>query len=298
MKPICVIAGLTATGKSNTAIEIAKIWNAEIISADSVAVYKHLDIGSAKLPLEKQEGIVHHLIDVCDIDEEYNVARFQKEARRLIKEIQSRGKNVIVVGGTGLYIKALLYDYRFEEESQTINERTETTDSLYEELLSKDPKSAETIHPNNRKRIIRALESYDLHKTSKHLLNKERKDVQIVPAYVYFLQGNRQVIYERINQRVDIMIQEGLLEEVKQLLETYPSLFTYQSVNSIGYKEFEAYFNKIQSLEDTRELIKRNTRRFAKRQLTWFKNQQESIWVDIINSNPVDKIKESLGIKK
>ena len=142
MSKVCVIAGLTATGKSKAAITLAKKWNAEIISADSVAVYRHLDIGSAKVTKQEQEGIPHHLIDICDLDETYNVARFQKEARLLIEEIHSKGKNVIVAGGTGLYIKALLYDYRFNEEEIVHEVRTESTKDLYQELLTKDKDSA------------------------------------------------------------------------------------------------------------------------------------------------------------
>ena len=158
---ICVIAGLTATGKSDVAISLAQKWNAEIISADSVAVYKGLDIGSAKASVEDQSKVIHHLIDGYEINQPYNVAVFQREARKKIEEIQNRGKNVIVVGGTGLYIKALLYDYHFEQEDVEVKERTEETVFLYQDLVNKDPQAAEKIDTQNLKRIIRALHSFD-----------------------------------------------------------------------------------------------------------------------------------------
>ncbi len=289
MSKVCVIAGLTATGKSKAAINLAKHWNAEIISADSVAVYKHLDIGSAKVLHPQQEGITHHLSDICELDVLYNVAQFQKDARNLIAEIQARGKNVIVVGGTGLYIKALLYDYRFNEESFNRVEREEDTPLLYSELLIKDKESALSIHPNNRKRIIRALASFDYHQNTRSNLNENNKDEQIIAGTVFFLQGDRELIYKRINDRVDEMIASGLVEEVTSLYEKDQHLFDKQALKSIGYQEFADYFLGNNDLATTIALIKRNTRRFAKRQITWFKHQQESIWIDIFNED-VDEI--------
>jgi tRNA dimethylallyltransferase len=289
MSKVCVIAGLTATGKSKAAINLAKHWNAEIISADSVAVYKHLDIGSAKVLHPQQEGITHHLIDICELDVLYNVAQFQKDARNLIAEIQARGKNVIVVGGTGLYIKALLYDYRFNEESFNRVEREEDTPLLYSELLIKDKESALSIHRNNRKRIIRALASFDYHQNTRSNLNENNKDEQIIAGTVFFLQGDRALIYKRINDRVDEMIASGLVEEVTSLYEKDQHLFDKQALKSIGYQEFADYFLGNNDLATTIALIKRNTRRFAKRQITWFKHQQESIWIDIFNED-VDEI--------
>ena len=292
MSKVCVIAGLTATGKSKAAITLAKKWNAEIISADSVAVYRHLDIGSAKVTKQEQEGIPHHLIDICDLDETYNVARFQKEARLLIEEIHSKGKNVIVVGGTGLYIKALLYDYRFNEEEIVHEVRTESTKDLYQELLTKDKDSAEAIHPNNRKRVIRALDSFDYHQETRNKLNNQNKNEQIIDGTVFFLQGDRQKIYERINSRVDIMIDMGLVEEVSSLYSNDKLVFDKQALNSIGYREFKDYFLGNNSLDETISLIKRNTRRFAKRQITWFKNQQDCVLIDIFNED-VDEVLEN-----
>lgn len=284
MKPVCVIAGLTATGKTSTAVALAKKWNAEIISADSVAVYKELNIGSAKPTLDQRQGVPHYMIDVYNLDEEFNVAVFQREGRQIIQEIQLRGKNVIIVGGTGLYIKALLYDYRFMTESNNKKERIESTEELYQELKKFDSKSAEAIHPNNRKRIIRALDSYEEHQKGKQDIHQEQKDKKLIESEVFFLAGERESIYHRINQRVETMFEEGLLEEVVNLNNKYDDLYQYQSVNSIGYKEFQQYFNKSIDIEEVNRLIKRNTRRFAKRQMTWFKHQQESIWIDIFNN--------------
>lgn len=294
MKKVLVIAGLTATGKSEAAIKIAQKWNAEIISADSVAVYKGLDIGSAKANKEEQALIPHHLIDVLEYNEVYNVARFQKEARRLIEEIQQRGKNVIIVGGTGLYIKALLYDYKFTEETQTVYERDELTEDLYRELVEKDEATSKTLHPNNRKRIIRALESYDKNDKKRSEITNNNKDQQIIPAHIYFLKGDREKIYERINNRVERMFELGLEKEVLDFYKKDSNIFSYPSFQSIGYREFEDYINNKIDKTTLISLIQRNTRRFAKRQITWFKHQQPSIWIDILNEDTVNIITKAL----
>lgn len=287
---IYVISGLTASGKSNAAIKLAQEIDAEIISADSVAVYKQLNIGSAK-PTEYEQSLVrHHLINILDYKDPYSVADFQEQARDKIVEITNRGKQVIVVGGTGLYIKALLYDYRFEKENNQNYERFESNEVLYKELMSKDPIEAEKIHPNNRKRVIRALASYDYHGLTRSELTKNRQDKQIINAKVYFLYADREHIYERINQRVLEMFESGLEEEVIELYKQDRELFNYNSLQSIGYREFERYFceeiGKFELISD----IQRNTRRFAKRQMTWFKHQQPSTWIDIENDNPVEVI--------
>lgn len=287
MIKVLVIAGLTASGKSSLGIELAKKFNGEVISADSVAVYKELNIGSAKTTVEERDGVKHHLIDVCSINEPYNVARFQKDARNVIEELHKQGKLPIIVGGTGLYINALVRDYRFElEEMPTTSiEDPRETSILYQELLEKDPEATKTIHPNNRKRILRALESVNYHKQTRKDLNQSLKDTFLYDAKVLFLQGDRKKIYDRIEKRVDIMMDEGLLSEVEVLYELNPDLFKLQSMQSIGYREFEEYFVGEQDLETTVNLIKRNTRRFAKRQITWFKHQTQSDWVDIFNPN-------------
>lgn len=294
MKKVIVIAGLTATGKTSTAIKLAQMIDAEIISADSVAVYKDMDIGSAKPTIEERDNIPHHLIDIVDYTDTYNVARFQRDARSLIKDIHQRNKHVIIVGGTGLYIKALLNDYRFEkEEDQDIVKRDEDTEILYQELLKLDKKSAEIIHPNNRKRIIRALDSYTKHGKTRSEITDNNKDIQIIEADVYFLQGDREKIYERINQRVEIMFKLGLEKEVKDFYDKDKTVFNYPSFSSIGYREFEDYFNEVIDKARLIELIQRNTRRFSKRQITWFKHQQEAIWIDIFEDNIIEKIIEN-----
>ncbi|NMB18396.1 MAG: tRNA (adenosine(37)-N6)-dimethylallyltransferase MiaA [Erysipelothrix sp.] len=287
---IYVISGLTASGKSNAAIKLAQEIDAEIISADSVAVYKQLNIGSAK-PTEYEQSLVrHHLINILDYKDSYSVADFQEQARDKIVEITNRGKQVIVVGGTGLYIKALLYDYRFEKENNQNYERFESNEVLYKELMSKDPIEAKKIHPNNRKRVIRALASYDYHGLTRSELTKNRQDKQIINAKVYFLYADREYIYERINQRVLEMFESGLEEEVIELYKQDRELFNYNSLQSIGYREFERYFNEEIDKSELISDIQRNTRRFAKRQMTWFKHQQPSTWIDIENENPVEVI--------
>lgn len=293
---IYVIAGQTATGKSETAIKLAQVMNAEIISADSVAVYRKLDIGSAKPSQIERANIPHHMIDVLDLDEPFNVAVFQEEARRLIKEIKGREKNVIVVGGTGLYIKALLYDYRFEKEPDMETERDESTETLYSLLRNQDPLTAETIHPNNRKRIIRALNSFEYHNKTRNELNQKQKDTQIIDAKIFFLYGDRNKVYRRINERVERMFEMGLETEVCDLYREDPNIFKYNSMNSIGYREFESYFNKEIDREQLIALIQRNTRRFAKRQMTWFKNQQPAIWINIDEESAFDAIVKEIKL--
>ena len=293
---IYVIAGQTATGKSETAIKLAQVMNAEVISADSVAVYRKLDIGSAKPSQIERANIPHHMIDVLDLDEPFNVAIFQEEARRLIKEIKSREKNVIVVGGTGLYIKALLYDYRFEKEPDMEIERDESTETLYSLLRNQDPLTAETIHPNNRKRIIRALNSFEYHNKTRNELNQKQKDTQIIDAKIFFLYGDRNKVYKRINERVERMFEMGLETEVCDLYREDRNIFEYNSMNSIGYREFESYFNKEIDREQLIALIQRNTRRFAKRQMTWFKNQQPAIWINIDEESAFDVIVKEIKL--
>lgn len=293
---IYVIAGQTATGKSETAIKLAQVMNAEIISADSVAVYRKLDIGSAKPSQIERANIPHHMIDVLDLDEPFNVAVFQEEARRLIKEIKGREKNVIVVGGTGLYIKALLYDYRFEKEPDMETERDESTETLYSLLRNQDPLTAETIHPNNRKRIIRALNSFEYHNKTRNELNQKQKDTQIIDAKIFFLYGDRNKVYRRINERVERMFEMGLETEVCDLYREDRNIFKYNSMNSIGYREFESYFNKEIDREQLIALIQRNTRRFAKRQMTWFKNQQPAIWINIDEESAFDAIVKEIKL--
>ena len=295
MKKVLVIAGLTASGKSSLGIKLAHKYNGEIISADSVAVYRELNIGSAKPSLIERDGITHHLIDVVSITDGYDVAQFQALAREAIEKIHSKGKLPIVVGGTGLYINALIKDYKFEDEQDKPQMTFDFSESqMYSELLKVDPVSAKEIHPNNIKRIKRALESFYFHKKTKEDINEKKKNDLLYDAHVLFLQGDRKLMYERMNSRVDIMMESGLVKEVKDLMDLYPDLFSYKSMSAIGYREFEDYFDKKLSLLETTEMIKRNTRRFAKRQLTWFKHQMTCEWVDIFNQDNLGSIEESV----
>ncbi|MDE8070280.1 tRNA (adenosine(37)-N6)-dimethylallyltransferase MiaA [Erysipelothrix rhusiopathiae] len=289
MKKVIVIAGVTASGKSSLAVSLAKKINGEIISADSVAVYKELNIGSAKPTVEEQDGIIHHLIDIVSITESYHVARFQKEARDAIDLILSKGKTPIIVGGTGLYINALLNDYRFNEELELPEiDESLTNEALMQELIELDPVTAENIHINNRKRLIRSLQMVKGMKLPKSDVNENKGKNRLYDAHVYFLQGDRTKLYERINKRVDIMMSQGLLDEVSELKTEYPDLFSFQSMQSIGYREFNDYFQGNSSIDEVQELIKTNTRRLAKRQITWFKHQTESIWIDVFNEDPLE----------
>lgn len=288
IEKVIVIAGLTASGKSSLGINLAKRLNGEIISADSVAVYRNLDIGSAKPSLKEQDGVVHHMIDILDIDEAFNVALFQEKARALISDIHSRGKMPIVVGGTGLYINALLYDYRFEEETEPIEELEGSNEELYQQLLMQDPETAKSIHPNNRKRVVRALQ-----RVEEPEVQFDRNQA-LYDGLVFFLQGDREKMYDRINRRVDIMVKNGLLDEVSKLYQEDPQFFEYQSTQSIGYREFKPYFTDEMTLNEVIELIKRNTRRFAKRQITWFKHQTKCIHMDIFSEDFNHKVDEAI----
>lgn len=284
MKKVIVIAGVTGAGKSALSIELAHALNGEIISADSVAIYKHLDIGSAKLSKEAQDGVVHHLMDALPLDAPFDVATFQKEGRALIDAIHARGRVPIVVGGTGLYINALIQDYRFDAPSYEVDiEAIEalTDEALRSKLKEVDPQVLDTIHPNNRKRLVRALKRYEETKNSQETITAFNKDERVYDAKVYFLTGPRDVMYERMNQRVTKMFESGLIEEVEHCLQLYPNFFQLSATQAIGYREFEAYFNQTMDLDTVKQLIQRNTRRFAKRQWTWFKHQTQAQWIDI-----------------
>lgn len=274
MKKVLVIAGVTGSGKTKLGIELANAFNGEIISADSVAIYRGLNIGSAKPDEKELSQAKHHMIDILDVNDSYSVAQFQKDARALIDDISNRGKLPIVVGGTGLYINALINNYDFEEDEQEVfeNESSYTDIELYNLLIERNPEVASTVHQNNRKRVLRAL-------VKKPSLNRGNEPVY--DALVFFLQSDRELIHNRINMRVDKMFDCGLVKEVEDLYQQHPQLFTYQGIQSIGYREFEDYFKNETPLEEVKELIKRNTRRFAKRQITWFKNKTNSIWIDI-----------------
>ncbi len=269
---IIVVVGPTGVGKTKLSVELAKKYNAEIINADSMQVYKGLDIATAKIKEHEKEGVAHHLFDICNVDETYTVFDYQKDCRSKIEEISNRGKNVIIVGGTGLYIRAALYDYRFKEEGN-LNDYDELTN---QELLDriKNYDSDCNIHINNRKRLIRLLNKYDNDLITEQVGNN--------PIYKFILIGlttDRDTLYEKINSRVDVMVKEGLIEEAKCLYDKH--IYTKAIQTAIGYKELYPYFEGKNSLDVSLELIKKNSRHYAKRQYTFFKHQFDEInWIE------------------
>lgn len=287
-KPLVIITGPTAVGKSELAIHMAKRINGEIISADSIQVYKYMDIGSAKLKKEEMQGIPHYLIDELYPDEEFNVVKFKEYARGYMQEIYSRNKIPIIVGGTGFYIQALLYDINFTDMASDMSYRQELMD-LYErkgavylhDLLKEvDEESACQIHYNNVKRVIRALEYHKLTggKISEH--NSQQRENLSPYNFAYFvLNRNREILYNNINLRIDKMLEAGLIDEVKKLKEMNYTKDLI-SMQGLGYKEILMYLDGELSMEDAIFVLKRDTRHFAKRQLTWFRREKEVIWVD------------------
>ena len=287
MNKVIVILGPTAVGKTKLSVELAKKINGEIINADSTQVYKNLNIATAKITEEEKENIVHHLFDVKEINDDYTVYDYQKDVRKLIDDIKSRGKTPILVGGTGLYIKAALYDYEFDEEKLIVSDYSKySTDELYSMLLKID--SETKIHKNNRKRIERTLDVY----SSKGKLDKKtNKDTLLYDSIFIGLTTSRELLYDRINLRVDKMLDAGLLEEAKWLYDT--NVRTKAVMTPIGYKELFEYFDGNITKEEAIELIKKNSRRYAKRQYTWFNNQMNVNWfnVDFDNfNNTIDEV--------
>lgn len=287
-KPLIILTGPTAVGKTKASIGLAKAVDGEIISADSMQVYRHMDIGSAKIKPDEMEGIPHHLIDVLEPDDEFHVVKFQQLAKKAMREIWERGHIPIVTGGTGFYIQALLYDIDFDENEKEDACRKELeayakehgAEALHEKLAFVDPASAEMIHPNNIKRVIRALEFYE--QTGKRISehNETQRQRESPYAFAYFvLTDDRAHLYERINRRVDQMIEEGLVNEVQALKDKG---YTKQlvSMQGLGYKEILDYLDGNCTLEEAIYTIKRDTRHFAKRQLTWFKRERDVIWIN------------------
>ena len=287
MSDIIVIVGPTGVGKTKLSIELAKRLNGEIINADSTQVYKGLDIATCKVNEEEKEGIIHHLIDIKDIGEDYTVFDFQNDCRKCISNILSRGKTPIIVGGTGLYIKAALYDYKFDLESASFDYSNYSDDELYSRLLSIDPDTY--IHRNNRKRVERALSYYD--STGKVLSSKDKTDDLLYDCVFIGLTTSRDLLYERINKRVDSMISNGLLDEAKRIYST--GIRSKAVITPIGYKELFDYFDGNSDLESCINIIKQKSRNYAKRQYTWFNNQMDVKWFDVdfeCFSNTVDKV--------
>lgn len=290
MEKIIVIVGPTGVGKTKLSIELAKKLNGEIINADSTQVYKGMDIATAKVTDEEKEGIVHHLFDIKDISEDYTVYDYQKDCRQKIEEIQKRGNIPIIVGGTGLYIKAALYDYRFEEENNNNDEFLEyNNDELYSKLLSIDPNT--TIHKNNRKRVVRALNYY--YQNNETISNKEKTNKLLYDAIFIGLTTPREVLYDRINKRVDIMLQNGLLEEAKKIYNT--NIRSKAVLTPIGYKELFEYFDNKITKEAALELIKQRSRKYAKRQYTWNNHQLDVNWFDVDFDNFNNTVNEILN---
>lgn len=305
MEKILILAGPTGVGKTKCSIELAKYFDGEIISGDSMQVYRGMSIGTAKVSEEEADGIVHGLVDCYDFDEEYNVMIFQSEARKAIHSMTQRSKLPIIVGGTGLYLKSLYYDYEFHEEeideefSAFLKERS--NDEVYHMLLLADPKACETIHKNNRKRVERALMRAHLGQR-KSDAEQQQQHKPVYDALVLGLTCDRDELYCRINLRVDKMIADGLEEEIRKLIEPHDeSVWDLQSMQGIGYKEWKQYFLGNQTVEETAELIKKNSRQFAKRQYTWFNNQMHVEWFDIGDEEWHEqlfaRVKEWLGNK-
>lgn len=310
-RPLIVLTGPTAVGKTALSVKLAKAVNGEIISADSMQVYKGMDIGSAKISKEEMEGIPHHLIDVLDPSEEFNIVKFKELSLKAMEEIYAKGKIPIIAGGTGFYIQSVLYDIAFENnedertyrnELENIAKEPDGTLKLFQMLKECDPKSAEIIHQNNVKRVIRALEFFKETGLPISEHNEEQKQNESPYNFCYFvLNDDRDKLYENIEKRVDIMLENGLLDEVKTLHEKgYTKDMV--SMQGLGYKEILEYFNGEISLERAVYLIKRDTRHFAKRQLTWFRREKEISWVnkqdfsydeEKILKHILDKLKEN-----
>lgn len=291
MKRVIVIVGPTASGKTSLSIELAKRLNGEIVSADSMQIYKYMDIGTAKPTIEEMQGIKHYLIDEVLPSEEFNVVKFKELAEKYIDEIISKGRQPIVVGGTGLYISSLINNINFSETEcdwelrEKLQKEAEEygVQYLHDKLKQVDIDAANNIHPNNIKRVIRALEVY--YQTNKPISYHNEISRAVPPKYEFILVGltmDRQYLYDRINKRVDVMLENGLIDEVKRLVDSgYAHSIT--SMQGIGYKEILAYLNGETTLEDAIEIIKRDSRRYAKRQLTWFKRIKEIKWFGIDN---------------
>lgn len=290
-KKIIIIAGPTAVGKTAVSVELAKKLKGEIISADSMQIYKGMDIGTAKISSDEMQGIRHHLIDIAEPDEEFTAAHYSTEAKKKIASLLSRGKTPIIVGGTGLYINTLLYemDFNVSEPDREFRRQMEAlrvekgNDFLYGLLQKKSPETAKILHPNNYKRVIRALEILSRKETVDSFAAL-RKPAMKGDCAVYVLSMDRGILYERIDRRVSMMIQEGLEEEVRRLLERGFSE-ELPSMKGIGYRQMIQYIQGEISLEQAAEMIRRDSRRYAKRQLTWFRRYPEAVWIDVLQKD-------------
>ena len=305
-KPLIVIAGATATGKSALAVNIAKIIGGEIISADSMQVYKYMDVGTAKIRLDEMDGIRHHLIDVLNPDESCDALTFKNLALKAMDEIYASNHIPIIAGGTGFYIQAVTRDIDFTEEDDN-SVRKEITefyeqngeDALFERLKNVDPESTFIIPKQNVKRVIRAIEFYELHhkKISDHNKEQALKETPYNLAY-FVLNRDRSLLYEKIDKRVDIMIEEGLVDEVKDLISRFPCNSQSGLYNAIGYKEIIDYLNGEYDFDRAVELIKQNSRHYAKRQVTFFKRERYAEFIDIDSLSKEDVTNHILNVLK
>lgn len=297
MQKVIAIVGPTAVGKTKLSVMLAKKFNGEVINGDAMQVYKGLDIGTAKVTNEEKENIPHHLFDMKNADENYSVGEYKENVKLMIDKVISEGKIPIIVGGSGMYIEAVLYDYNFSnisrDETFSVVYEDVNNEELYMKLLELDEKSAINIHPNNRKRVLRALEIALSGKNKSDLLEEQNK-IPIYDMLILGLELERDVLYERINKRVDVMISNGLENEVKELIDSGLDLDA-QSVQAIGYKEWFPYFAGDITKEEVFEKIKQNSRRLAKRQYTYFRNRMDISWLsaDIENfSSTIEKAGE------
>jgi tRNA dimethylallyltransferase len=297
---VVVLIGPTAVGKTNLSIELAKKFDGEIISGDSMQIYRGMDIATAKISKDEMQGVPHHLIDIVEPDEGFSVAQFQELVRKKITEITSRGKLPFIVGGTGLYIQAVLYDYQFQETATDTEFRTKLEElaqtegslTIHDMLKEVDPEAAAAIHHHNVRRVIRALEVFHVTGRKMSDIQKEQKQDSLYDAALIGLTMERSVLYERINKRVEQMLDIGLLEEVQHFYEK--GIRDCQSIQAIGYKEIYKYFDGLQSLDESIEELKQNSRRYAKRQLTWFRNKMNVQWFDMTESVKTHDITKNL----
>ena len=314
-KPLIILTGPTAVGKTDLSIRLAKAVNGEIISADSMQVYKRMDIGTAKIMPDEMDGVKHYLIDILEPTESFNIFLFKKMASEAIEEIYVKGKIPIIVGGTGFYIQSVLYDVSFNEEEDKDNSirneleeiaRNKGNEFLHEMLKQVDEEAANAIHPNNVKRVIRAIEFYRQtgKKISEH--NEEQKTNESPYDFIYFvLNDDREALYKRIDKRIDIMLEKGLVGEVSALLSEGIKRDSV-SMQGLGYKEIAAYLDGEISFEEAVYILKRDTRHFAKRQLTWFRREKETVFVNLdeLKSRDaafeymLDKIKKKMSFVK
>lgn len=290
---VIAIVGPTASGKTALSVDLSKRIGGEIINGDAMQVYKGLNIGTAKITEEEKQGVPHYLFDIKEATEAFSVAEYQENVRSAIDAIHVKGKIPIIVGGTGLYIQSVLYDFRFTEQASDEEVRLKLErqliengpEALYEKLQEADPKSAEKIHPNNHRRLIRALEIIEVTGKTKNAHEDGKGQIPIYEHFIVGLDLERALLYERIDRRVDAMMEKGLLEEAKGLWDA--GVRNVQSVKAIGYKELHQYFEGTLTIDEAVALIKKNTRNYAKRQMTYFRNKLDVHWFDALTDREI-----------